>query len=208
MAVRTDMASRPPILPSSPWQNEGLRFNAYNSHLRGKFGHRVQKGQHRRRLHLPQRRWHRRHRRLHLLRQPQFQPQPPRLPRQAFRGQIDEGIRRLKRRYDCDTFSPTSSRPPTPTRRSSGCGRCTKQALAHPQVVGLAIGTRPDCVPDDVLDLLEPSWPARDLSVRRIRHADDARSLARLDEPRASSRRDGRRHASAAADAGSRSAPT
>ena len=27
--------------------------------------------------------------------------------------------------------------------------------LAHPQVVGLAIGTRPDCVPDDVLDLLQ-----------------------------------------------------
>ena len=28
------------------------------------------------------------------------------------------------------------------------------EALAHPQVVGLAIGTRPDCVPDEVLDLL------------------------------------------------------
>jgi radical SAM protein (TIGR01212 family) len=29
-----------------------------------------------------------------------------------------------------------------------------EEALAHPQVVGLVIGTRPDCVPDDVLDLL------------------------------------------------------
>ena len=28
-------------------------------------------------------------------------------------------------------------------------------ALAHPKIVGMAIGTRPDCVPDDVLDLLE-----------------------------------------------------
>ncbi len=28
------------------------------------------------------------------------------------------------------------------------------QALAHPQVVGLSVGTRPDCVPDAVLDLL------------------------------------------------------
>ena len=27
-------------------------------------------------------------------------------------------------------------------------------ALSHPKVVALAIGTRPDCVPDDVLDLL------------------------------------------------------
>jgi radical SAM protein (TIGR01212 family) len=29
-----------------------------------------------------------------------------------------------------------------------------EEALAHPQIVGLVIGTRPDCVPDDVLDLL------------------------------------------------------
>jgi radical SAM protein (TIGR01212 family) len=29
-----------------------------------------------------------------------------------------------------------------------------EEALAHPAVVGLAIGTRPDCVPDPVLDLL------------------------------------------------------
>jgi len=29
-----------------------------------------------------------------------------------------------------------------------------KQALAEPDVVGLSIGTRPDCVPDEVLDLL------------------------------------------------------
>src|SRR5207253_1854475 len=28
-------------------------------------------------------------------------------------------------------------------------------ALAHPQVVGLVIGTRPDCVPNEVLDLLQ-----------------------------------------------------
>ncbi len=28
------------------------------------------------------------------------------------------------------------------------------QALSHPQVVGISVGTRPDCVPDAVLDLL------------------------------------------------------
>ena len=30
-----------------------------------------------------------------------------------------------------------------------------EEAISHPQVVGLAIGTRSDCVPDEVLDLLE-----------------------------------------------------
>jgi hypothetical protein len=29
-----------------------------------------------------------------------------------------------------------------------------EQALAHPRIIGLAVGTRPDCLPDDVLDLL------------------------------------------------------
>jgi hypothetical protein len=33
-------------------------------------------------------------------------------------------------------------------------------ALSHPDVIGLAIGTRPDCVPDPVLDLIE-SYAAR-----------------------------------------------
>ncbi len=29
------------------------------------------------------------------------------------------------------------------------------EALSHPRVVGIAVATRPDCLPDDVLDLLE-----------------------------------------------------
>ena len=31
---------------------------------------------------------------------------------------------------------------------------CYEEALAHPQISGLAIGTRPDCLPDQVLDYL------------------------------------------------------
>lgn len=38
---------------------------------------------------------------------------------------------------------------------ASALERIYGEALAFPGVVGLAIGTRPDCVPDDVLDLLE-----------------------------------------------------
>jgi radical SAM protein (TIGR01212 family) len=33
--------------------------------------------------------------------------------------------------------------------------RLYDEALEHPQVIGLAIGTRPDCVPNPVLDLIE-----------------------------------------------------
>lgn len=51
---------------------------------------------------------------------------------------------------------------PQPTPRSPLCSPAAlahlrslyEEALAHPAVVGLAIGTRPDCVPDPILDLL------------------------------------------------------
>jgi radical SAM protein (TIGR01212 family) len=77
-----------------------------------------------------------------------------RLPRVSIRGQLDEGIRRLKWRYDTDRFlayfqPATNTYAPVERLRP-----LYEQALDHPQVVGLAIGTRPDCVPDDVLDLL------------------------------------------------------
>lgn len=39
------------------------------------------------------------------------------------------------------------------------------EALEHPQVVGLAIGTRPDCVPDDVLDLVDELAEERYVSI-------------------------------------------
>jgi radical SAM protein (TIGR01212 family) len=78
-----------------------------------------------------------------------------RLPRQGILGQIDEGIRRIKLRYKADDFlayfqPATNTYGPLDKLR-----RLFEQALTHPKVVGLAIGTRPDCVPDEVLDLLE-----------------------------------------------------
>jgi len=70
-------------------------------------------------------------------------------------GQIAEGIRRLKWRYDVDRFiayfqPATNTYAPVDKLRP-----LFEAAISHPDVVGLAVGTRPDCVPDDVLDLLE-----------------------------------------------------
>jgi radical SAM protein (TIGR01212 family) len=39
------------------------------------------------------------------------------------------------------------------------------QALSHPQVVALAVGTRPDCVPNDVLELLSEVGAEKPLTV-------------------------------------------
>jgi radical SAM protein (TIGR01212 family) len=69
-------------------------------------------------------------------------------------GQIAEGTRRLAARSGAERFlayfqPATNTYAPTARLRA-----LYDEALAQPQIVGLVIGTRPDCVPDDVLDLL------------------------------------------------------
>jgi uncharacterized protein len=79
-----------------------------------------------------------------------------RLPRAGILGQIDQSIQRMRLRYrKCKDFlayfqPATNTYAPVKRLRS-----VYEEALSHPQVVGLVIGTRPDCVPADVLELLQ-----------------------------------------------------
>jgi len=73
---------------------------------------------------------------------------------QGIPAQIETGIARLSRRYGAARFiayfqSFSNTYAPLTTLRE-----LYEAALASPQVVGLAIGTRPDCLDDEVLDLL------------------------------------------------------
>lgn len=79
-----------------------------------------------------------------------------RLPRATIQGQIDQSIARMRLRYrKCHDFL-AYFQPATNTYAAvDKLRRVYCEALAHPQVVGLVVGTRPDCVPNDVLDLLE-----------------------------------------------------
>ncbi|MHB8973684.1 MAG: TIGR01212 family radical SAM protein [Pirellulaceae bacterium] len=87
-------------------------------------------------------------------------------PRRSISDQIQEGILRLQRRYgDCEHFI-AYFQPATNTYAPVDRLRVLyEQALAHPQVIGLAIGTRPDCVGPDILDLLTEIARRRFLSV-------------------------------------------
>ncbi len=142
-----------PSVPS--WRRAGLRYYAYSYFLRRRFGQRVQ--------------------RVSLdggftcpnvdgtvavggcvfCDNRSFSPSR-RLPRIPIRQQLEEGMRRLRQRYPgvqrfIAYFQPaTNTYGPVEKLR-----RLFYEALEHPQVVGLAIGTRPDCVPEEVLDLLE-----------------------------------------------------
>jgi radical SAM protein (TIGR01212 family) len=78
-----------------------------------------------------------------------------RLPRTPVRDQVRRGVAILQKRYGADRFlayfqAATNTYAPVEKLR-----RLYAEALDHPQVVGLAIGTRPDCVPEPILDLLE-----------------------------------------------------
>ncbi|MBN2578774.1 MAG: TIGR01212 family radical SAM protein [Pirellulales bacterium] len=78
-----------------------------------------------------------------------------RLKLPSLTAQIEEGIRHLSPRKEPGKylayFQPaTNTYAPTERLRQA-----YEEPLAHPRIVGLAIGTRPDCVSKPVLDLLE-----------------------------------------------------
>ncbi len=78
--------------------------------------------------------------------------------------QLDAEILRMKKKASCDSYIAyfqafTNTYAPLPYLRE-----CYEQALNHPKVSILSIATRPDCLDDDVLDLLaecnkkKPVW--------------------------------------------------
>jgi radical SAM protein (TIGR01212 family) len=78
-----------------------------------------------------------------------------RLPRTTIREQVRRGIALLEDRYGAKQFlayfqAATNTYAPVDKLK-----RLYNEALEHPQVVGLAIGTRPDCVPDPILEMIE-----------------------------------------------------
>lgn len=73
----------------------------------------------------------------------------------TIKKQLEEGIRKQSQRFNCKQFiayfqSFTNTYADVAYLRS-----LYDQAIDHPQVKVLAIGTRPDCVPEEVIDLLE-----------------------------------------------------
>ncbi|RIK75692.1 MAG: TIGR01212 family radical SAM protein [Planctomycetota bacterium] len=157
--VRAPSIEHPPADEISPknavpaWREAGLRYYAYNYFLRHRFGQRIHKVSVDAGFTCPNVDGAVATGGCTFCDNRSFSPSR-RLPRQNIAGQIDEGIRRIQRRYTAKKFlayfqPATNTYAPVARLRP-----LYEQALAHPLVVGLAIGTRPDCVADDVLDLL------------------------------------------------------
>lgn len=136
------------------WRAAGLRYFQYNFFLRSKFGERIQKVSLDGGFTCPNVDGTVAKGGCTFCDNRSFSPSR-RVRRQEILTQIDDGIRRIKIRYDAERFiayfqPATNTYAPVERLRT-----LYEAALEDPRVVGLAIGTRPDCVPDDVLDLLQ-----------------------------------------------------
>jgi radical SAM protein (TIGR01212 family) len=78
-----------------------------------------------------------------------------RLPRATIQAQLERGIAILQRRFQADRFLAYFQAATNTYAPVEKLERLYDEALLHQQVVGLAIGTRPDCVPEPVLKLVE-----------------------------------------------------
>lgn len=150
--------------PGGNWRAAGLRYFAYNYHQRARFGQRIQKVSLDAGFTCPNVDGTVALGGCTFCDNRSFSPSR-RVPRRDIWDQIDDGIRRLQRRYKCDRFTAyfqpaTNTYAPVTRLRP-----LFERALSHPRIVALAIGTRPDCVPDDVLQLLTDVASQTHLSV-------------------------------------------
>jgi radical SAM protein (TIGR01212 family) len=68
--------------------------------------------------------------------------------------QVDQGIAFLTKRYKCKKFIAYFQSFTNTYSDVDHLSRVYLEALQRPEVVALAIGTRPDCAPDPVLDMI------------------------------------------------------
>ena len=68
--------------------------------------------------------------------------------------QLDEGVAFFARKYPTMRYLAYFQAYTNTYGELEALKRKYEEALAHPGVVGLIIGTRPDCMPDDLLDYL------------------------------------------------------
>lgn len=151
---RPALPSRARPAPAYDWRAAGLRYFAYNFFLRGKYGERVQRVSLDAGFTCPNVDGTVAIGGCNFCDNRSFSPSR-RVKRRGMSEQLDDGIRRIQLRYRAKRFlayfqPATNTYAPVERLRP-----LYEEALSHPQVVGLAIGTRPDCLPEPVLALLE-----------------------------------------------------
>ncbi len=113
---------------------------------------------------------------------------------QGITGQVQEGMARLASRYGAAKFIAYFQSFSNTYAPLSRLRELYEEALAFPEVVGLSVGTRPDCLSPEVLELLAGYsskylvWlelglqSAHDATLKRINRGHDAACFARAVE--------------------------
>ena len=91
-----------------------------------------------------------------------FTPETTR-PRHSIREQVIRGIEFVRSRYGVKKFIAYFQPYTNTYAEVADLERMYREALDHPDVIGLAVGTRPDCVNEEILQML--SRIARDYFV-------------------------------------------
>ena len=148
------------------WQGEGLNFNAFGAALRRRFGGRIQRVSLDAGFTCPNVDGAVARGGCNFCDNRSFSPSR-RVRLRRVEEQLAVGIRSVRRRYDRVAGFIAYFQPATNTYAPvDQLQELFELAMgADPSVVGLAIGTRPDCVPDPVLALLEELAAATYLSL-------------------------------------------
>jgi hypothetical protein len=80
-------------------------------------------------------------------------------------SQLERGTARIRRRYGAEMFIAYFQDRTATWGSPERLERLCLEAIDYPGVVGLSLGTRPDCLPGEVLDLLERLAPKTFLEV-------------------------------------------
>jgi radical SAM protein (TIGR01212 family) len=95
-----------------------------------------------------------------------------RLPRTTVTEQVRHGVELLQKRYGAQQFLAYFQAGTNTYASVDKLRRLYDEALQHPAIVGLIVGTRPDCLPEPVLQLLEgyarKQWVCVELGLQTI----------------------------------------
>lgn len=75
-------------------------------------------------------------------------------PSLSIREQVEDGIRKKAEKYGARKFLVYFQNYSNTYGSTDKLERLYNEAIDHPDIIGLMVGTRPDCLPDDILNLL------------------------------------------------------
>ena len=135
-----------------PWEAE-TPYNAYKDYIKKRFGNRVQKVSVDAGFTCPNRDGTKAHGGCTYCNNVSFVP-PYCKPGMSIKEQVASGVEYIRRRYNAEQFLVYFQAYSNTYAHISYLKHIYEQALDHPQVLGLAIGTRPDCIDEEKIAYL------------------------------------------------------